>query len=320
MSRLIRALALAGLSCFPLSAFAEDLTFAWGPNPSTPQVDVALAKGYFKDAGLNVKFVPFASGREGFEALVGGQIDIVSMAEFPAATGLLTQQKFAVVGDLSRYSGMRLISKDASLASAADLAGKRVGSTIGTNTDFYLSEVLKSAGAEVTVVNVAPADLVPALSRGDVDVIAPFPTFYAAAEKMLGDGYQELRASSYETHYVLAVSPTMLEGEKLKALEAFLGALAKADADVKADSQAALAATAVAMQGAVSLEALAVMWKDSEFELNLSSDLSDLLLREAEWILTKGLIRGEKPTIETVKSYLAGAPLAAVSPEAVTLE
>ncbi len=58
------SLSIIGMA-FP--AAAETITFAWSPNPQTPQVDVALAKGYFKQAGIDVNIVSFPSGREGFE-------------------------------------------------------------------------------------------------------------------------------------------------------------------------------------------------------------------------------------------------------------
>lgn len=46
------------------AAMAETLTFAWSPNPQTPQVDVAIQKGYFEDASTSISFrsVPGARG------------------------------------------------------------------------------------------------------------------------------------------------------------------------------------------------------------------------------------------------------------------
>ena len=163
-------------SLIPLPLMAQDIVFGWIANPSTPQVDVAMAEGYFEDAGLNVQIVPFVSGRETFEALIGGQIDVAFMAEFPAATGILTDQPFAIIAELSRYQGMRIIGKGEPLSSIEDLAGKRIGTSIGTNADYYLSEVLAAGDVQTEIVNAASSDLVAALSRGDVDMIVPFPT------------------------------------------------------------------------------------------------------------------------------------------------
>lgn len=318
--RHLPSLALAAALVAPLGASAESLTFAWTPNPQTPQVDVAIQKGYFEDAGLDIEFVAFQTGREGFEAMVGGQVDITFMAEFPAAVGALTGQDFAVVGDLARFTGSRVIVDTASGEAAApsDLAGKRIGTTIGTNVNFYLEEILKDAGISAEIVGVAPPDLVPALARGDLDAIVPFPTFYAAAREALGDNYGELRAPGYQVHYILAATPEMT-GERAEVLEAFMGALARADADVVADPAAAMEAVAASMQGAMTPEALAAMWQDVEIGLKLDTGLAELLVDEANWVLSKGVVKGEAVSLDRMLSLFAPAALEKAAPDAVAL-
>ena len=306
------------LALLPTAALADPITFAWLPNAQTPQVDMALAGDYFTEAGLDVQLVPFASGREAFEALLGGQVDIAFMAEFPAATGALTGQDFAIVADLSRYTGSRIIG-NAPMASAADLAGKRIGTTLGTNVDYFLSTVLTTAGVEAEVINAAPGDLVPALVRGDVDAIVPFPTFYAGAADALGERYSELRPGGYAPHYVLSVTSAMT-GERADDLTAFLGALVKADADVAADPVAAAAMVSTSLGGNVTAEALQAMWADMDFGTILAPDLLDLLVDEGKWIAAQGVVRADAPTADTIAPYLVGAPLAAAAPGNVTLD
>ncbi|TJZ89726.1 transporter substrate-binding domain-containing protein, partial [Paracoccus gahaiensis] len=285
--------AIFALSLIPAAAMADPITFAWTPNPQTPQVDMALAQGYFDEAGLEVELVNFASGREAFEALLGGQVDIAFMAEFPAATGALTGQDFAIVADLTRYTGSRIIgnSDQSPLDSLADLDGKRIGTTLGTNVDYFLSTAMTQAGIEAEIINAAPGDLVPALVRGDVDAIVPFPTFYQGAQEALGELYLELRPGSYDPHYILAASPDMLAREA--DLTTFLGALVRADADVAADPQAAAEAVSASLSGNVSVEALQTMWEDMEFGTILNSDLLDLLVSEATWIVGQGVVRAD---------------------------
>ncbi|WP_172329458.1 ABC transporter substrate-binding protein [Mangrovicoccus sp. HB161399] len=310
MTKLTQIALAAIIAAAPALAHAGKLVFAWSPNPSTPQVDVALAKGYFEEAGVDVQLVSFASGREGFEALLGGQVDVAFMAEFPAATGALMGQDFRIVGDLARYSGSRVIGNAGAgpLDSAADLAGRRIGTTIGTNVHYFLDGLLEDAGVEAEIVSAAPPDLVPAVARGDVGAIAAFPSFYAAAARVLGGDYAELRGGDYQVHYILAATPAMT-GADSADLEAFLGALARADADVAADPAAAMQAVAASMQGAMPVEALQEMWQDVEFGLTLDGSLSSLILDEAGWILGQGVIRGEPLTAEALAAYMAPEPL-----------
>ncbi|MFD1911157.1 ABC transporter substrate-binding protein [Halodurantibacterium flavum] len=311
---------ILALSLFPAAAMADPIAFAWTPNPQTPQVDMALAQGYFDEAGLDVRLVTFASGREAFEALLGGQVDIAFMAEFPAATGALTGQNFAIVADLTRYTGSRIIgnSDRSPLDSLTDLEGKRIGTTLGTNVDYFLSTALAEAGVGAEIVNAAPGDLVPALVRGDVDAIVPFPTFYQGAQDALGDRYLELRPGIYDPHYILAASPAMLTRED--ELTTFLGALVRADADVAADPEAAAEAVSASLSGNVPVATLQEMWADMEFGTSLGPDLLDLLVSEAAWIVGQGVVRAEVPTTEDIAAFIVPGPLAAAAPDAVTLD
>lgn len=298
----------------------ESLVFAWTPNPQTPQVDVALAEGYFEEAGLDVEIVSFATGREGFEALLGGQVDITFMAEFPAAVGILQEQDFGIIADLARYRGSRIIGNASAteLGSPAALDGLTIGTTLGTNVDFFLSQVLQNAGAEAEIVNAAPGDLIPALARGDVDAAVTFPTFYGAAAQALGDDYRELRAQDYSPHFILAASGSMLK-ERSDVVDAFIGALAKADADVASDPATAQDAVLENLGGAMPKEALVAMWEDVELGLVLNQELLDLLHAEAAWIVERGVINAEAPDEKTVRAAFAEGHLAKAKPDAIEL-
>lgn len=315
---LLAATALLALP-LPAAAAQEALTFAWSPAPQTPQVNVALEADAFEAAGLDVSVVSFPSGREAMEALLGGQADLATMAEFPAVTAALREQDFAVIASLARYEGSRIIAKASSgIEAAADLAEKRVGVTLGTNTDFFLRKVLEEAGVEVEIVNAAPADLVPALMRGDVDAIAPFPNVYTAARNALGDDYAEIRPDLYESHFVLAASRTAIE-EKGEALSAFLGVLVEADQTVSADPEGAAETVARDLQGSVDVDGLTQIWADTDVALALSPDLLELMVEEGGWIVGQGVVNADIPDAETMRPYLDGGPLSAVAPDAVTL-
>lgn len=316
------AAAVAALATFAQpSAAAEKLVFAWTPNPQTPQVDLAMAKGYFKDAGLEIQMVAFPTGREGFEALIGGQVDVTFMAEFPAAVGLLRGQKFGIIADLARFRGSRIIAsaKRTELKSAADLKGLKLGTTLGTNADFFLSEVLRAAGVKAEVINATPGDLAPALARGDIAAAAMFPTFYGAARKILGADYRELKSDAYSPHFILAASVNALKNRP-KVLEAFLGALVKADADLKANPAVAQDAVLANLKAAMPKDALAAMWTEVEFGTILDKELLDLLKRQAAWILQRNTIKAVMPSDAAFREAFADGPLKAVAPANVKLQ
>lgn len=302
---------------------AQDLKpvrFAWNPNPQTPQVDVAIKNGLFKDAGLDVKIIAFPTGREALEALIGGQVDFAYMAEFPIATAALRKQNLRVIADLSRYQGQRVIAsgKALNLTSEKDLLGKKVGTTLGTNVEYFTYKLLNRAGGKAQIVNAAPSDLLPALVRGDIDVAVMFPTFFPAAKKTLGGDYRELISNEYVLHMIISTTAAFLEKEPETAAK-FVSALVKADELIKKNPAAAQEVVLANMKGMMPPDALQDMWKDFDFHVRLDADLLDLLADQAGWIVDRGMVKAEKPSAASLRPYLNGDPLKKVAPERVTL-
>jgi NitT/TauT family transport system substrate-binding protein len=317
----LRALAAASaavLAALPALAQEKTITLGWGAYADVPQYSVAADKGFFKDEGLTVKMIPFASGREGFEALIGGQLDLNIMAEFPAVVGAMRRQPFALLAVLSRYKANRIITTSAANAeSAAGLAGRKVGVPVGTNTHFMLDEELKAAGAKAQVVNMTPPDLVPALLRGDVDAVVTFPGAYAGAKRTLGERYREIPSSTYATTYVLVAAKGFLDKDP-DAAARFLRALVKAEAFMKAEPQAAQEAVGRAVK-AIPLDAIKAAWGDYEARVGLGPDLVALMEREGAWIRERGMVKDVEPAAALFRGVIAEGPLKAAAPDRIAL-
>jgi NitT/TauT family transport system substrate-binding protein len=317
------ACVLTGIAVQPGASHAQELKpvrFAWNPNPQTPQVDVAIKNGLFKDAGLDVKVIAFPTGREALEALIGGQVDFAYMAEFPMATAALRKQNLRVIADLSRYRGQRVIAsgKMLNLTSEKDILGKKIGLTLGTNIEYFTYKLLNRAGGKAQIVNAAPSDLLPALVRGDIDVAVMFPTFFPAARKTLGENYRELISDEYVLHMIISTSAAFLEKEPETAAK-FVSALVKADEMIKKDPAAAQDIVLANMKGVMAPDALQSMWKDFDFQVRLEADLLDLLADQAAWIVDRGMVKAEKPSAASLLPYLSGDALKKVAPDRVKL-
>ncbi|WP_295043312.1 ABC transporter substrate-binding protein [uncultured Paracoccus sp.] len=288
----------------PLAVAAEALNIAWSPSLQTPQLDVARAQGYLDEAGLTVNVTTFQSGREAFEALLGGQVDLASMAEFPAATGILTGQPFRIVTELSHFTGSRIIgSLDAGpLASPADLAGRRIGTTLGTNVDFALSTLLAQNGVSAEIVNAAPTDLPAALARGDVDAVSAFPNAYPQLRQALGDRATEISNDAYAPHFIMTASLDAAE-TKAPAVESLIEAFRKADAFIAANPLEAAQIMSDAASGNVSADTVLDQWKDTVIGVGLTDRLANLLAQQGGWIVDQGKIKADKPDASTVKGF-----------------
>lgn len=298
----------------------KPVVVGWGPYADVPQISVAVDKNLWKDEGLDVKVVPFNSGRESFEALIGGQLDLAIVAEFPAVIGAMRNQKFAILSVLSRYRANRIIGTDkAGLKSVRDLAGRKVGTTVGTNVHFMLDQALKAAGVTAEIVNVAPPDIVPALVRGDIEAATMFPNFYAASKRALGDRYRDIGVKEYSTTFVLIASPEILE-KRPDVVAKFLTAMLKGEAMVASNPAESQEAVARVVGKALSLDVIKAGWPDYEFRIKLDRGLLELLVKEGEWIRDRGMIKNVDPTEALFRSYLREGPLKSVANDRVQLQ
>jgi NitT/TauT family transport system substrate-binding protein len=314
------AIALAFVAALASTAQAQSVKFAWSPNPQTPQVDIAIKNGLFKDAGLTVQTIGFPSGREALEALIGGQVDFAYMAEFPVATAALRKQPLKVIADLARYKGQSIIAnaKFLDLKTPSDLAGKKIGTVLGTNVEFFTYRVLTHAGIKATIINAGPSDLVPALVRGDADAIATFPTFFGAAKKVLGENEREIVPGDYVLHMIVAASDAIIAKDPA-AVDKFVAALVRADAVIKADPDAAEKAVLTDMRGMMPAADLHAMSQETDFSTRLDPDLLTLISDEANWIVDRGMVKTAKPSVEVLRGYVDETPLKHVAPGNVTL-
>lgn len=301
------------------AAFAGQITIGTAPNLQTLPIVVAQAEGYFEEEGIELESVKFTSGRRALEALIGGQLDVAFMAEYPVSIASLREQPFGTFTTLSRYTANRMVSKGSiGFEDPSSLAGKKIGTTMGSNTEFFTEALLEQFEVDAEVINVAPPDIVPALARGDIDAGIMFPDFYPAAEKALGDDYREYRSDAYIAWFVLSATPEMLN-ERPEELAAFVRALVKAEEYIETNPEGAMEALAEATEGVLSLDLIKAKFSEAEYEIGLDNGLLDILETQANWVVGKGMVEAE-PSRDLIKGYLATGPLEAVDPARITLQ
>ncbi|MDW3225070.1 MAG: ABC transporter substrate-binding protein [Paracoccaceae bacterium] len=301
------------------TSFAGDITIGTAPNLQTLPIVVAQSEGYFTEEGINLETVKFTSGRRALEALIGGQLDVAFMAEYPVSIAALRDQPFGTFTTLSRYTANRMISKGSiGFEDPSSLMGKKIGTTKGSNTEFFTEALLEKFGVDAEVINVSPPDIVPALARGDIDAGIMFPDFYPAAEKALGDDYREFRSDAYVAWFVLSATPEMLN-DRPEELAGFVRALIKAEDFIKANPDGAMAALETASEGLLSMGTIKTKFAEAEYEIGLANGLLDILEVQANWVVEKGMVEAE-PTRESIKEYLATGPLEMVDASRISLD
>ena len=144
-----------------------------------------LEKEFAKD-GISLVWVQSAGSNKALEFLNAGSIDFGSTAGSAALVARINGNPIKSIYVFSRPEWTALVTtKDSKIASIADLKGKRVAVTRGTDPHIFLVRALLSAGLsekDITPVLLQHADGKTALIRGDVDAWAGLDPMMAQAE------------------------------------------------------------------------------------------------------------------------------------------
>jgi sulfonate transport system substrate-binding protein len=144
-----------------------------------------LEKEFAKD-GIGIVWVQSAGSNKALEFLNAGSIDFGSTAGSAALVARINGNPIKSIYVYSRPEWTALVTaKDSKIASVADLKGKRVAVTRGTDPHIFLVRALLGAGLtekDITPVLLQHADGKTALIRGDVDAWAGLDPMMAQAE------------------------------------------------------------------------------------------------------------------------------------------
>ncbi len=149
--------------------------------------DKGWLEAALKDRGITVNWVQSAGSNKANENLRAGAVDIGSTA---GSAALLARSNGSPIQVIDIYSqpewAALVVPADSSIASVADLKGKRIAATKGTDPYFFLLQALETASlapTDVTVEVLQHADGWAALQNGAVDAWAGLDPIMAGAEE-----------------------------------------------------------------------------------------------------------------------------------------
>lgn len=140
---------------------------------------VADRQGYFADRGITLAGTEFAAGGPIAQALVGGSLDVGIIGGAMPIFNCQGIVRVFVFNATEPHAGIIIAGEG--IDSVADLAGKKVGLTVGTTAHIMLIVALEDAGLtidDVEVVNLEPAAVAAAFLSKQVDAISPFAEFF----------------------------------------------------------------------------------------------------------------------------------------------
>ena len=187
---------------------------------------IAELEDLFKKAGADVKIFKFDSGKTTRDAMIAGRIDVGVIGATPFVIGAAKGEVEAIAVALYGAKTLSIVGGTKSgVNSVKDLKGRKVGSQLGSATDFvFQNKILPKFGlstSDVQVVNVTFQNHVAALAAGSIDAFAgvePFPSV-AEVEKI---GKVLVDYSDYDLQpIILAANKSAIDGKR-DAVIAFL--------------------------------------------------------------------------------------------------
>jgi sulfonate transport system substrate-binding protein len=196
--RVLRLMAAAGLSAAAWGGIAQAeplkeirIDYATYNPVSLVLKDQGLLEKEFAKDGVAIRWVQSLGSNKALEFLNASSIDFGSTAGSAALVARINGNPIKAVYVYSGPEWTALVTRpDSGIKSVADLKGKRVAVTRGTDPHVFLVRALAKAGLsekDVKLVLLQHGDGRAALDRGDVDAWAGLDPIMASAEIEHGD-------------------------------------------------------------------------------------------------------------------------------------
>jgi ABC-type nitrate/sulfonate/bicarbonate transport system substrate-binding protein len=188
----------------------EKVRVAYAPVVLNLPSYIAQDRGLFAKAGLNVEYTSFSSANDMINALVAGQVDVVTGVSLVPILNLEAQSPgkarvflHSLMTAETPYDGV-IVKKDSTIQGLADLVGKKVGVFPGTTATNLMKAALKKNGIDPTkveLVTLPPPSHLSALEAGAVDALLAYePTLSTAldqgARRIFGSIFADLLSPS----------------------------------------------------------------------------------------------------------------------------
>jgi NitT/TauT family transport system substrate-binding protein len=188
--------ALSGmLGNIPALAAEDEILIGYWPIVGGLPLYVGIEKGLFKQAGLNVRAVKFASPQQVVEAMITGRIHGCANGTASGALGLgaiTSPDLFKIICSNPSNEKMVLdeflVPVNSSAKSIADLKGKRIASGPGIQNVTMAKIILEKNGfTDTKVIELPVGQHAPSLAAGQIDgVYSLEPTGTVARMKGMG--------------------------------------------------------------------------------------------------------------------------------------
>lgn len=314
--------AFAAASCrSSYSGTAESIVVSYAPFQTLALLWTADERGLFKENGIATTVREYDTGAASLDAVLNGGADIaVGPAEFPLVGRAFKKERIRAIAGIDKIEHIAVVArKDRGIEQASSLKGKKVGTTLGTVSEFYLGRLLELNGLSrqaVTVVDLkTPPEWENAVVDGEIDAVVTAQPWANSARDRLGANAVFWSAQSSQPMHALIIATNEWIAEHPELVNRFLKSLAQAEEYVNRNPTAAKAI----VQKRLNLDAsdMETIWAQNQYGLSLDQSLITAMEDEARWMISNNLTN--EKTVPDFLDYIHVDGLMAVRPEAVSI-
>jgi len=220
----------------------------WTAGGANAGFAAAVAEGFYKEVGLDVKLVEGNGSGNTVQLAANGRADL-AYADAVAINQLIAKgAPLKVISTVYQSNPNAVLAlKKVNIRSPKDLAGKKVGVPAGSSQTTMLPLFLKANGlrdTDVNLINMPPTSMVPSLLQGQVDAILGSIDAYQIQLEAQGAaldvyrfadfGVPTVSTSIFATNSLLASSPDMVRRFVAASLKGWYFAIDNPDRAVRA--------------------------------------------------------------------------------------
>lgn len=281
---------------------------------------VGKEKGFFLGEGIDLEIVGYPTGKDALEATLNGEVDVGTVADMPIVSQSFERNDFYVFATItdSAQHVKALARKDRKIRTPQDIKGKKVATTLGTTSHFFLHTFFVTYEldpTDVEIVNLRPKEMVFAILDGEVDAIFAWePNILNAKRELGGKGIQLPSAVGYMATFNLVTKKDFIE-KNPELIRNILKALIKTEEFVKANPEESIGIIAKHLE--TNSEDIAGLWDTYKFRVSISQQLLITLEEESRWMQKENIT--DSTNRPNYLDYIYLDTLEELKPESVTL-
>lgn len=296
------------------------VTVAWPVQMSVGALVVAIDRQLPRQNGLALASQKFLLGKDALDAVLRGKADFALVADTPFMLAVMRGERIAAVGTV--FESRRTIALVARGAGAsgtpAALAGKRIGTIMGTNAQYFLDSLLLVhgiAGADATVVGLPADRIVDALRDRSVDAVTVWNPDLSRLQQEFGSGVRTFYGDDIFVYRFLLVGKQDYLDRHPDQVKAVLRMFDEANRVIK--DQPVAAAAIISREIGLNQAEMARTFDSADFGLSLDQSLLLALSAQSRWAIANRIVPATQ--VPNFLDYLRIAPLEAVAPDAVKI-